>query len=313
MSSESVLGLDPRISARALASRSNGARSRGPKTAAGKARSARNALKRGLCAQKLLVLPDEDAAAFKALEATLVAELAPQGALEAVLAQRVVSGAWRLARADRMEAELLASRRGRDGDLGLALVRDGNGTKSLETLLRYRGAALAEFMRALRTLQALQAEARAGAGLSAAPPARRRRLLAQRNEPEQARRINALPPKPAAEPRHDAPGSESPRRRPGDDDRPERETNPGHHGRSTPLLRGRHVRSHPYAPRRDLLAPRPGGAHFTARHDETNPRKHSEPTHWLEGAPPISGLTLASRSFPQGGRQPVIACSPCKT
>ena len=41
---------------------------------------------------------------------------------------------------------------------GVALIRDGNGTRSFETLLRYRGAAMAEFMRALRTLKALQAE-----------------------------------------------------------------------------------------------------------------------------------------------------------
>jgi hypothetical protein len=41
---------------------------------------------------------------------------------------------------------------------GIALIRDGNGTRSFETLLRYRGAALAEFWRALKTLKALQAE-----------------------------------------------------------------------------------------------------------------------------------------------------------
>jgi hypothetical protein len=57
------------LSARALASRKNGAKSRGPRTVAGKARSSRNALKHGLCASKLLVVPDEDAAAFAALEA----------------------------------------------------------------------------------------------------------------------------------------------------------------------------------------------------------------------------------------------------
>jgi hypothetical protein len=40
----------------------------------------------------------------------------------------------------------------------MALIRDGNGTRSFETLMRYRGAAMAEFMRSLRTLKALQAE-----------------------------------------------------------------------------------------------------------------------------------------------------------
>ena len=159
-------------SARALASRINGARSRGPRTAAGKARSAQNALKHGLCAHKLVLVPDEDAAAFAALEAALLAELAPVGTLQAVLAQRVVSAAWRLMRADRIEAEVLLFRSGSDRDLGLALTRDGNATKAMPTLMRYRGAALAEFMRCLRTLQALQAEARAK---DLAAPARRRR------------------------------------------------------------------------------------------------------------------------------------------
>jgi hypothetical protein len=55
MTIDVVLGPDPGLSPRALASRTNGARSRGPKSAAGKARSARNALKHGLCAKKLLI------------------------------------------------------------------------------------------------------------------------------------------------------------------------------------------------------------------------------------------------------------------
>jgi hypothetical protein len=51
------------------------------------------------------------------------------------------------------------------------MIRDGNGTRSFETLLRYRGAAMAEFWRALKTLKALQAEqaAEAGAALEAHP------------------------------------------------------------------------------------------------------------------------------------------------
>jgi hypothetical protein len=159
----SHIGAAPRAAleisnARAEASRRNGARSRGPRTPEGKARSAQNALKHGLRAQKHVVLPEEDAGEFAALETALLEELAPVDALQIVLARRVAVAAWRLARADRIEAELFEERRGADGGLGLALIRDGNGARSFETLLRYRGAAMAEFWRALRTLKALQAE-----------------------------------------------------------------------------------------------------------------------------------------------------------
>ena len=125
--------------ARAEASRRNGARSRGPKTPEGKARSAQNALKHGLRAQKCVVLPGEDAAAFAALEAALLEDLAPEGALQSVLAQRVVAASWRLARAERLEAELFAATMLAGRSLGLALIRDCNGARSFDTLLRYRG------------------------------------------------------------------------------------------------------------------------------------------------------------------------------
>jgi hypothetical protein len=154
----------PVSNARAAASRQNGARSRGPRTPEGKARAAQNALKHGMRAQKYLVLPDEDAAEFEVLEAALVEELAPVGTLQTVLARRVAVAAWRLARADRIETELFEERRVPNAGLGLALIRDGNGTRSFETLLRYRGAAMAEFWRALRTLKALQAEQAIEAG-----------------------------------------------------------------------------------------------------------------------------------------------------
>jgi hypothetical protein len=149
----------PVSSARAEASRKNGARSRGPKSPEGKARSAQNALKHGLRAQKYVVLPEEDAGEFADLEAAMIAELTPVGALQTVLARRVAVAAWRLARADRIEVELFARRSwGADANPGIAMIRDGNGSRSFETLLRYRGAAMAEFWRALKTLKALQAE-----------------------------------------------------------------------------------------------------------------------------------------------------------
>jgi len=186
----------PISSARAEASRRNGAKSRGPKTFEGKARSAQNALKHGMRAEKYVVLPEEDAAEFAGLEAALIEELAPVGALQTVLARRVAVAAWRLARADRIETDLFAERSyGADAGPGLALIRDGNGTRSFETLLRYRGAAMAEFWRALRTLKALQAEqaAETSPALAANPPVAHRRRsparpavahLAQPDEPE---------------------------------------------------------------------------------------------------------------------------------
>jgi hypothetical protein len=87
-----------------------------------------------------------------------------------VLAQRIAAAAWRLARADRIEAELLVYRCADDGDLARALIRDGNGTRSFETLLRYRASALAELMRSLRMLKTLQAE-QAATPVRAAGPA----------------------------------------------------------------------------------------------------------------------------------------------
>jgi hypothetical protein len=112
-----------------------------------------------LRAQKHVVLHCEDAAEFRALEAALIEELAPAGALQSVLAQRVVAATWRLARADQLEAQLFAENQLAGRSLGLALIRDCNGARSFDTLLRYRGGTLAELWRALRLLKALQAEA----------------------------------------------------------------------------------------------------------------------------------------------------------
>ena len=144
--------------ARAEASRRNGARSRGPKTPEGKARSAQNALKHGLRAQRFLVVGNERPREFDALEAALVDELAPEGTLQGLLAGRIARAAWRLERAERIEADLFAHEMMGDRNLALALIRDGNGARAFDTLLRYRGSALAELWRALRLLKALQAE-----------------------------------------------------------------------------------------------------------------------------------------------------------
>jgi hypothetical protein len=136
-------------------------------------------------ALKYVVLPDESAADFHAFEEAMVDELAPVGAVQAVLARRVAVAAWRLARADRMEVELFEERRWEDAGVGMALIRDGNGTRSFETLMRYRSAAMAEFMRALRTLKALQAEQAARPAMAASAP---RPKIAQRVAPNEPKR-----------------------------------------------------------------------------------------------------------------------------
>jgi hypothetical protein len=218
----------PSLSARAEASRRNGAKSRGPKTPEGKARSSQNALKHGLRAQKLVVLRHEDAAAYEPHEKALLAELAPEGALQTLLARRVAAAAWRLERADRMEAEVFEQQGRGDGDLGLALIRDCNGARAFPTLLRYRGAALAELWRALKALKALQAEAEALSPAREAEPApvltfepRRSRIAPHENPNEPERRgkrdeIEPAPPpggpvaRPAARTAHQEPDEPEP-------------------------------------------------------------------------------------------------------
>ena len=153
------------LSARAAASRANGARSRGPRTAEGKARASQNALKHGLSAKKFLLLPDDSRAEFAALESALLEELRPEGAVQTLLARRLIAAAWRLARADRLEFEMLIA-----GDPcerpGRVLTRDGGAERAFATLVRYRSAAQAEFFRTLKALQARApaAEARAAPG-----------------------------------------------------------------------------------------------------------------------------------------------------
>ena len=89
--------------AQIAANRANAQRSTGPTSAAGKAASARNALKHGLCAEKL-VLDEEDGAEFEALRADYVARYRPAGLAEARLVDRIAQLAFRRERGSTMEA-----------------------------------------------------------------------------------------------------------------------------------------------------------------------------------------------------------------
>ncbi len=150
--------------ARAEASRRNGAKSRGPKTAEGKARSSQNAIKHGLRARRWVLLGGESEAEFKRLEAALIEEWAPEGVTQSLLVQQIAAAAWRLGRAEQIETQVITTNTMGTGSrsLGLAVIRDCNNPRALDTLIRYRGSAQAEFYRALRTLEG--APGRGGAG-----------------------------------------------------------------------------------------------------------------------------------------------------
>jgi hypothetical protein len=90
------------------ANRSNAQKSTGPRTAEGKATASRNAVKHGLLAERV-VIHGEDPAQFDLYREGMLAELAPVGAVEGLLAERVVSLAWRLRRAERLQSAVFAT------------------------------------------------------------------------------------------------------------------------------------------------------------------------------------------------------------
>ena len=88
------------------AARRNGARSRGPVTPEGKARSSRNALKHGLVALEHFVLEDEAPSELEELTARLLAECGPESEIEARLVKRMAIAFWKSERAERIEVAL---------------------------------------------------------------------------------------------------------------------------------------------------------------------------------------------------------------
>ena len=71
----------------------------GPKTAAGKERSSRNALKHGITSSQLFVLQNENPFAWQELLDDCVARHAPQGPLEMSLVREMAFCRWRQQRA----------------------------------------------------------------------------------------------------------------------------------------------------------------------------------------------------------------------
>ena len=76
----------------------------GVKTEAGKAIVRLNAVSHGLLTQDVL-LPGEDGSLLAELRDRFIAELQPQGELETILVERIISSTWRLRRVIRTETK----------------------------------------------------------------------------------------------------------------------------------------------------------------------------------------------------------------
>ena len=89
------------------ANRNNARLSTGPKTEAGRNRSRMNALRHGLTGQ-VTTMTDEERTAHEQFSQALIRSLAPEGAMETQLAQRIATDSWRLNRASAIEENLFA-------------------------------------------------------------------------------------------------------------------------------------------------------------------------------------------------------------
>jgi hypothetical protein len=119
--------------AQSEASRRNAALSTGPVTAAGKAASARNAVRHGLRGSAIEVLPEESAW-LASLQESLAARWRPADETEESLVQALAVLELKLARLDALELRALTGE----------AAEDGPKLPSLNTLVRYRSRLLKE-------------------------------------------------------------------------------------------------------------------------------------------------------------------------
>jgi hypothetical protein len=143
-------------------SRINGAKSRGPKTAEGKAISAKNAVRHGLSAETI-ILANESPESFQQLLDEYVEELQPVGKCERDLVYRMVVSKWRELRAWNVEAASF-NRRTPDlpegapaqAPLADAFLSLSETSRSLERLYHYENSITRRFDRAHMRLLELQ-------------------------------------------------------------------------------------------------------------------------------------------------------------
>ena len=156
-------------------SRANGAKSRGPVTPEGRAKSARNSICHGLRA-KSIVLPTESEEEFQSLLDSYNDQFDPQTGVERELVEAMAGARWRLHRICAIETMLLNNEMLRrkaqiDADfeehsfidvesidrLTFTFQRLADGGQALALLLRYEGTLNRSHDRAFKQLHILQA------------------------------------------------------------------------------------------------------------------------------------------------------------
>ncbi len=112
----------PTSSKKSVTARANGAKSHGPATAAGRARSSQNALRHGLTTRAAalppmsVVLGEESPADFQRLLNAYLDEFAPTSPIEVELVETMASARWRLRRLANIETTLLYNEMETSGD-----------------------------------------------------------------------------------------------------------------------------------------------------------------------------------------------------
>ena len=106
---------------RLAANRRNALHSTGPRTAAGKKRVARNALKHGICAATVC-LKSEDRPTFNLFLAEMERELQPRTVMQRILFDQIANSVWRLRRLPEAQNELF------ERELDLAADEEGGET-----------------------------------------------------------------------------------------------------------------------------------------------------------------------------------------
>ena len=154
------------------ASRTNGARSNGPKTETGKANSSQNSNRHNLTGSQIILLSTEDPLEFLRHEKEYLNRFQPLDGVERDLVRKLIAASWREKRMDMMEESMLelemklqAPKISREFEMiggetrqTLALLRAGDMREAWNLLSRYQAAARRSYNSAFKALRELQGD-----------------------------------------------------------------------------------------------------------------------------------------------------------